>query len=87
MILVDTNDKNIFILIMRYYLDESLRQIATSVKIPFFGNKKLQPFPLKIPYISSFDLVGVSGGDKKKQEVDFDLLCLWVPGADKSCNL
>ena len=49
MILVDTNDKNIFILIMRYYLDESLRQIATSVKIPFFGNKKLQPLLLILP--------------------------------------
>ena len=43
MIFVDTNDKNIFILIMRHDIDESLRQIATSVKIPFFGNKKLQP--------------------------------------------
>ena len=81
MILVDTNDKNIFILIIRSYLDESLRQVATSVKIPFFGNKKLQPYPFKITYISSFELVRVSECHKKKQEVGFDLLCRLVPGA------
>jgi hypothetical protein len=28
----------------------------------------------------------VLGSYKKKQEVDFDLLCLWVPPTDKSCN-
>jgi hypothetical protein len=31
--------------------------------------------------------VGVSECHKKKQEVDFDLLCLWVPRTDESCNL
>ena len=49
MILVDTNDKNIIILIMRSYLDESLHQVATSVKSPVFGNKKLQPLSYKNP--------------------------------------
>ncbi|MBP1665465.1 MAG: hypothetical protein H6Q23_325, partial [Bacteroidetes bacterium] len=28
----------------------------------------------------------VLGSSKKKQEVDSDLLCLWVPRTDKSCN-
>ena len=32
-------------------------------------------------YISSLELVGISECHKKKQEVDFDLLCRWVPGA------
>jgi len=31
--------------------------------------------------------VRVSGCHKKKQEVDFDLLCRLVPPTDKSCNL
>ena len=44
------------------------------------------PFPRKSLYISSFGLVRVSGCRKNKQEVDFDLLCLWVPRTDKSCN-
>jgi len=39
-----------------------------------FFKKKLQPFPQKNPYTSSFELVMVSGCLKKKQEVDFDLL-------------
>ena len=47
MILVDTNGKNIIILIMRSSLNESLYQVATSVKIPFFGNIKLQPLSYK----------------------------------------
>jgi hypothetical protein len=29
----------------------------------------------------------VLGSSKKKQEVDSDLLCLWVPRTDNSCNL
>jgi hypothetical protein len=28
----------------------------------------------------------VLGSSKKKQEVENDLLCLWVPRTDKSCN-
>ena len=55
--------------------------IATQPKISFSSKKKLQPSPWKSLYISSFELVRVSEWNKKKQEVDFDLLCLWVPGA------
>jgi hypothetical protein len=33
------------------------------------------------------NLVRISEGHKKKQEADSDLLCLWVPRTDKSCNL
>jgi len=30
--------------------------------------------------------VRISECNTKKQEVDFDFLCLWVPPTDKSCN-
>jgi hypothetical protein len=29
----------------------------------------------------------VLGSSQKAQEVNFDLLCLWVPRTDKGCNL
>ena len=58
------------------------RSLVTSLpKSSFWRKEKLQPSPRKLQYISSLELVWVSGCHKKKQEVDFDLLCLWVPGA------
>ena len=65
-------------------LNQSL--VATLTKNPILKILKLQPSPWKLLYISSFELVRVSECHKKKQEVDFDLLCLWVPQTDKSCN-
>jgi len=61
--------------------------VATLTKNWYSWKKKLQPATWRLLYISSFQLVGISECHKKKQEVDFDLLCLWVPRTDKSCNL
>jgi hypothetical protein len=55
--------------------------VATLPKNSISSKKKLQPFSSQNPYDSSFELVVVSECYKKKQEVSFDLLCLWVPGA------
>jgi len=37
----------------------------------------------RYPYISSFELMGVSEGHKKKQEVKIDLLYRWYPEQTK----
>ncbi len=51
--------------------------VATPPKNSYSFKKKLQPFSSQNPYDSSFELVGVSGCHKKKQEVVLDLLgCL-----------
>jgi hypothetical protein len=44
--------------------------VATLPKNSYPAKKKLQPSPLKLLYISSLELVRVSGCHKNKQEVD-----------------
>jgi len=61
--------------------------VATLTRNSFSSKLKLQPSPSNFRFNSSFELVRILGCHKKKQEVNFDLLCLWVPRTDKSCNL
>jgi hypothetical protein len=55
--------------------------VATLTKNLDLTKEELQPSSLKFFGASSPELVRFSEDHKKKQEVNFDLLCLWVPGA------
>jgi hypothetical protein len=70
-----------------YILDQARgRFYAISIKDYMTEESLLQLYHLKLPYISFLELVRISGCLKKKQEVSFDLLCLWVLPTEKSYN-
>ena len=49
----------------------------------------MSPLEVEVNFVKDtfIELVWISECHKKKQEVDFDLLCRLVPRTDKSCNL
>jgi hypothetical protein len=66
------------------YQDMKGRVVRDLVHIKDNGRVATSTFTA--PIQSIINASEVLGSSKKKQEVDSDLLCLWVPRTDKSCN-